>query len=159
MKKLIITLFTILLAVGGIFYINSQTEDGLLEELRILLTPDPMEINTYDEGECTYYVFDKIAADNMMIERSWSDAEHWAERAKADGYTVNHSPKQGALMQTDRGDIGHVAYIEMVHDDGSFTVSEMNLNKPYEITERTISQENIEDYYYIHPKVNKHRTS
>lgn len=156
MKRFALISLLIIAAVCGLIYADTRTENDLIEELGIILTPDPMEINTYDQGECTYYVFNKVKDDGMMIERSWGDAEHWADRAEREDYTVNETPAKGALMQTERGEIGHVAYIESVNNDGSFEISEMNFRKPYEITERTILAEEIADYNYIHPKVNKH---
>lgn len=156
MKKIILTIIIIATAIFGLIYADSKTDDGLIEDLRIILTPDPMENNTYDQGECTYYVFDKVKEDGMMIERTWNDAEYWADRAADDGYVVNDMPEEGSLMQTGRGEIGHVAYIETVYDDGSFDVSEMNFLEAYEVSERTITTEEAADYKYIHPKVNKH---
>lgn len=156
MKRVILAAIIIAAAVFGLIYADSKTDDGLIEELRIILTPDPMENNTYDPGECTYYVFDKVKEDGMMIERTWGDAEYWADRAEDDGYVINDVPEEGSLMQTDRGEIGHVAYIETVHEDGSFDISEMNFLEAYEVSERTITTEEAADYKYIHPKVNKH---
>lgn len=156
MKKFIIALVVILIAASSLIYINNQTEDGLIEKLRIIFTPDPMKYNTYDLGQCTHYVFDKVKEDGNMIERRWGDAEHWAVRAKDDNYVVDSIPKEGSILQTDRGEIGHIAYIETIHDNGSVTVSEMNYYEPYEVTERTIEKEKIEAYQYIHPKINKH---
>ena len=58
----------------------------------------------------------------------------------ADGYTVNNTPKAGAVMQTSQGAYGHVAYVESVNDDGSVKVSEMNYNGgPGVVSSRTIS--------------------
>lgn len=156
MKRIIIITVFILIAVTSLIYANSQTEEGLIEELRIILTPDPMEHNTYDPGECTYYIFDKVNADGNMIDRGWGDAEHWATRAEADDYRVDDIPTEGAIMQTTRGEIGHVAYIEAVHADGSFDITEMNFIEPFEVTDRTIESEDAKDYKYIHPKENKH---
>lgn len=156
MKRIIFAVIIIVAAVSGLIYADGKTDDGLIEELRIILTPDPMENNTYDQGECTYYVFDKVKEDGKMIERTWNDAEYWADRAEDDGYVVNDRPEEGSLMQTERGEIGHVAYIESVYDDGSFDVSEMNFLEAYEVSERTIPAEAAADYKYIYPKVNKH---
>ena len=156
MKRVILAAIIIAAAVFGLIYADSKTDEGLIEELKIILTPDPMENNTYDQGECTYYVFDKVKEDGMMIERTWGDAEYWADRAEDDGYVINDVPEEGSLMQTDRGEIGHVAYIETVHEDGSFDISEMNFLEAYEVSERTITTEEAADYKYIHPKVNKH---
>lgn len=124
------------------------------EQIKIELMPDPMAINTYDKGQCTYYVFDKVKKDGNMIERSWRDAKHWAKFAKQDGYTVNHSPRKGALLQSPRGTQGHVAYIEHVYQNGAVKVSEMNYTQPYEITERIIYNKNLSRYKIIHPKIN-----
>ncbi|MFC3419366.1 CHAP domain-containing protein [Salinicoccus hispanicus] len=154
MKKTAVFLFIVLLAATGLFITDHQTEKGLLGTLEYMLLPDPMANNTYDEGECTYYVFDKVKTQGDMIETSWRHAEFWAARAKTDGYTVNDEPAEGAILQTSRGEIGHVAYIETVNEDGSIDISEMNYREPYEVTERTITADRIDEYAYIHPKVN-----
>lgn len=156
MKKLFVSFGVIIITILGIIYLDHQLEEGLKKEVSLLFTPDTMSRNTYDHGECTHYVFEKVRDDGNMIERSWNDAEHWAERAEADEYAVNDTPKEGAVLQTENGPIGHVAYIESVNDDQSIEISEMNLESPYEITERTIESDDIDDYSYIHPEENPH---
>ncbi|CAM4190548.1 CHAP domain-containing protein [Lacicoccus alkaliphilus] len=153
MKRLITTLIVILMIGGGLYYADLQSEDGLIEDIKYIVLPDPMANNTYDEGECTHHVFELVKNDLNMIERRWGDAEHWAERAAADGYTVNRTPQEGSILQTSRGEIGHVAYVTAVDED-AIEISEMNYYEPFEVTERTIEAENIEDYHYIHPKEN-----
>lgn len=154
MKKIFITLTVLLFAAGGLLYVNSQSENGLIEDIKYILLPDPMENNSYDEGECTYYVFDLVKNDLNMIEKSWGDAEHWAERAETDGYTVNQSPETGSILQTTRGKIGHVAYVTEINKNNSIEITEMNFYEPDEITERTIEAEDIKDYNFIHPEEN-----
>lgn len=156
MKKGIVSLLTIILAAGVILFAHEQSEQGLIADIKYIITPDPMERNTYDTGQCTHYIFEMVKTQGKMIETSWNDAEHWAENAEADEYTVNDQPKTGAIMQTERGELGHVAYIESVNEDGSIHVSEMNLYEPHEVTERTIDEADISEYVYIHPKVNPH---
>lgn len=150
-----------LIGLVGVYLYNAyHAEDppdwmaDIKEEIRQMR--DPMTHNTYDQGQCTYYVFDKVKADGNMIEKSWRDAEHWADRAEEDGYVVNNTPEEGALLQTDAGPIGHVAYIESINENGSINISEMNLHEAYEITERTIDADQLEDYQFIHPKENPH---
>lgn len=154
MKKSVITSVVILMIAGGLFYLDRQSEDGLVEDIKYIVLPDPMANNTYDEGECTYYVFDLVKSDSNMIEDSWGDAEHWAERAESDGYRVDRTPEPGSILQTSRGEIGHVAYVTNVNDDRSIEITEMNFHEPYEVTERMIEAKNIEDYNYIHPEEN-----
>lgn len=156
MKKIIIICTVVLITVMSIFVLDDHFDDGLTHEIRLFFTPDIMSHNTYDAGECTYYVFDRIRDDGNQIERSWRDAEKWAVNAEEDEYVVNSVPKEGAILQTEAGPIGHVAYIETVHADGSIDISEMNLYEPYEITERTIDTDDIDKYKYIHPEKNPH---
>lgn len=154
MKRFLIVSAIFLIAAGGLFYADSRSEDGLIEDIKYMILPDPMANNSYDEGECTSYVFKLVKNDLNKIENSWGDAEHWAERAEADGYTVNQNPETGSLLQTSRGEIGHVAYVTDINNDDSIEITEMNFYEPYEVTERTIEAENIADYNFIHPEEN-----
>ena len=65
------------------------------------------------------------------------------------GYTVNNTPKAGAVMQTTQGGYGHVAYVESVNSDGSVTVSEMNYQGVGVVSTRTISASQASSYNYI----------
>ena len=71
-------------------------------------------------GWCTYYVA-------TWRNVTWrGDAGWWYENARAQGYAVGATPKVGAIMVTWESYLGHVAYVEAVNADGSWTVSEMN---------------------------------
>ena len=71
-------------------------------------------------GWCTYYVA-------TWRNVTWrGDAGWWYENAKAQGYAVGPTPKVGSIMVTWESYLGHVAYVEAVNSDGSWTVSEMN---------------------------------
>ncbi|WP_414052495.1 CHAP domain-containing protein [Macrococcus animalis] len=151
--KRILTLVLLLLSILLIF-INHEKILHQYENIKIAIMLDPMAVNTYDNGQCTYYVFDKVKQDGNMIKRSWRDAKYWAKNARVDGYLVNQQPKKGALLQSPRGEQGHVAYIEHVYQNGAVKVSEMNYTKPYEITERILYKNDIKRYQIIHPKDN-----
>jgi surface antigen len=157
MKKIWILVGLVLFIILGTIFFNNRSDDSLFQEIRLLFTPDPMAQNTYDNGECTYYVFDRVKDDGKKIERGWHDAENWAERAKEDEYTVNKTPKEGAVLQTEDGELGHVAYIENIKDNGALEISEMNLEESYEVTERIIDPEDIDKYLFIHPQENPHK--
>ncbi|TDL94275.1 CHAP domain-containing protein [Macrococcus brunensis] len=151
MKKIFL-FAVILLGAGGYHYRETFTASNnqLVKQMR----PDPMTINTYDEGQCTYYVFDKVRQDGKMIAKSWNDAKYWATRAKEEGYIVNQRPLEGSLLQSARGRQGHVAYVEHVYQNGSIKVTEMNYIKPYYISERVLTKQDIQRYQFIHPKGN-----
>ena len=71
-------------------------------------------------GWCTYYVA-------TWRNVTWrGDAGWWYENARAQGYAVGSTPKVGAIMVTWESYLGHVAYVQAVNADGSWTVSEMN---------------------------------
>ena len=60
----------------------------------------------------------------------WGNAGHWDDAARAVGVTVNRTPKVGAIAVNDVHKVGHVAYVNKVHGDGSFNVEEYNWNNP-----------------------------
>lgn len=102
--------------------------------------------NYYTWGQCTYYVYDKVGG---SIGNTWGNANNWANAAAQSGYTVNNTPKAGAVMQTTQGGYGHVAYVENVNSDGSVTVSEMNYQGVGVVSTRTISASQASSYNYI----------
>ena len=75
---------------------------------------------TFPVGWCTY-----LPATKRKV--TWNgNAGYWYANAKAQGYAVGPTPKVGAIMVTWESYLGHVAYVENVNADGSWTVSEMN---------------------------------
>ncbi len=80
----------------------------------------PYVNSRFPVGWCTYYVA-------TWRNVTWTgDAGYWYDNAKAQGYPVGPTPKVGAIMVTWESYLGHVAYVESVNADGSWTVSEMN---------------------------------
>jgi LysM repeat protein len=80
----------------------------------------PFAATGFPVGWCTYYVA-------TWRNVTWrGDAGWWYDNARAQGYPVGSKPKVGAIMVTWESYLGHVAYVESVNADGSWTVSEMN---------------------------------
>jgi surface antigen len=78
--------------------------------------------NGYDYGYCTYY-----AAARSGAPSNWGNANTWAYYAALSGWAVSSSPRVGAIAQTSRGYLGHVAIVEAVSADGSqIKYSDMN---------------------------------
>lgn len=78
--------------------------------------------NGYDYGYCTYY-----AAARSGAPSNWGNANTWAYYAALSGWTVSSAPRVGAIAQTSRGYLGHVAIVEAVSADGSqIKYSDMN---------------------------------
>lgn len=76
--------------------------------------------DSFPYGYCTYYVAGKRAI-------NWGgNAREWYGNAQASGHVTGSAPKVGAIMVTNESAYGHVAYVESVNADSSFTVSEMN---------------------------------
>lgn len=87
---------------------------------------------TFPVGWCTY-----LPATKRKV--TWNgNAGYWYVNAKAQGYAVGPTPKVGAIMVTWESYLGHVAYVEIVNADGSWTVSEMNYSGFNVIDLRTI---------------------
>ena len=92
----------------------------------------PYPATGFPVGWCTYYVATKRNV-------TWrGDAGFWYQNAAAAGYPVGSKPKVGAIMVTWESYLGHVAYVEAVNADGSWTVTEMNYVAFDVISQRTI---------------------
>jgi surface antigen len=85
--------------------------------------------DTYAWGNCTWWVSIRRSQINDPIPNTWGNAATWASRASADGYIVNHSPTVGSIMQISNVDhgLGHVAFVESIDPDGTWHISEMNV--------------------------------
>lgn len=77
--------------------------------------------NHFPGGWCTWYVASRR---NVPW---WGDAIDWWANARPYGYAEGQTPAVGAIMVTRESiEYGHVAFVESVNSDGSWTVSEMN---------------------------------
>lgn len=111
--------------------------------------------NPYPAGECVTHAFDRRAQLGKGVSGSWGNASNWASVASSQGYEVNNSPSQGAIIQTGAyqngsGWAGHVGVVESVNNDGSVTISESNWNGNRFETFRTIPASQVSSYNYIH---------
>ncbi len=113
----------------------------------------PVPGDTYTWGNCTYWVFAmRLWADNP-IPTSWGNANTWDENAIRDGYLVNQTPAIGAIMQSDEGDWGHVAYVTDVDvETGKWTISEMNAPILNVVSKRTFASSSGLFYDFIHSR-------
>jgi LysM repeat protein len=76
--------------------------------------------NRFPYGFCTWYAYNRKPV-------PWNgNAWEWFGNAKAYGWATGQTPRPGAIMVTWESGFGHVAYVESVGADGSWTVSEMN---------------------------------
>jgi surface antigen len=111
--------------------------------------------DTYDWGNCTYWAALLRQQAGDPIPNGWGNASQWAKNAEAAGYLVNHVPSVGSIMQiatVDNG-LGHVAYVEAVASDGSWTISEMNV-KGFDIVDtRTYPPNTDSSFYFIHDSI------
>ncbi|HEY7202004.1 MAG TPA: CHAP domain-containing protein [Candidatus Dormibacteraeota bacterium] len=88
--------------------------------------------NRFSYGYCTWYVFNRRQVPWL------GDAWQWFGNAQAAGYATGQTPRVGAILVTWESSWGHVAYVEAVNADGSYTVSEMNFVRWNVIDQRTI---------------------
>lgn len=113
----------------------------------------PVPGDTYEWGNCTYWAFAQRLWAGKPIPTSWGNANTWDDRATADGYDVNNTPSVGAVMQTDAGKWGHVAYVAAIEKDtGKWTISEMNYEGLNRVSTRTFDASSAFYYDFIHDK-------
>ena len=113
----------------------------------------PVPGDTYEWGNCTYWAFAERLWANDPIPTSWGNANTWDDNAAADGYVVDHTPTVGAVMQTDAGKWGHVAYVTKVESDtGKWEISEMNVEGLNIVGTRTFAANSAPYYTFVHDK-------
>ena len=109
--------------------------------------------DTYAWGNCTYWAYAMRYWAGNPIPSSWGNANTWDNRAILDGYIVDHVPAEGAVFQTDAGDLGHVAFVTVVDNvTGEWTISEMNNIGINIVNIRKFSKDSGQYYTFIHNK-------
>ena len=109
--------------------------------------------DTYAWGNCTYWAYAMRLWANDPISTSWGNANTWDDNAIRGGYQVDHTPAVTAVLQTDAGDNGHVAYVTSVDKvTGSWTISEMNAPHLNVVSSRTFAASSAAYYTFIHDK-------
>jgi surface antigen len=93
---------------------------------------EPPGSNHFAYGYCTYYVA------NRRNVPWFGNAIEWWANARPYGYAEGQTPVVGAIMVTRESGWGHVAYVESVGGDGSWTVSEMNFKGWNVVSRRTL---------------------
>jgi surface antigen len=153
-------LVTISLPVIAVFSMGSDvidflagTPDAKAAETQGFYMGGDVPGNTYAWGNCTYWAFAMRFWAKDPIPTTWGNANTWDDRARADGYVVDHTPAVNAVFQSDGGDLGHVAYVVSVNDKtGDWTISEMNAPHLNVVSKRTFSKDSAQYYNFIHDK-------
>lgn len=110
--------------------------------------------NSYAWGNCTYWASLRRESMGKPIPNTWGNANTWALYARLGGWQVDRTPQVGAIMQTDRGNLGHVAFVKAVDpSNGAWTISEMNVKGLNIVNEATYPASAATNYYFIHDKV------
>ena len=113
----------------------------------------PVPGDTYEWGNCTYWAFAQRLWAGDPIPTYWGNANTWDDGAIADNYIVDHTPSVGAVMQTDAGKWGHVAYVTKVETGtGKWEISEMNVEGLNMVSTRTFAASSALYYTFIHNK-------
>lgn len=90
--------------------------------------------NTYPAGQCTWYVYNRLVEAGAPHYNYLGNGQDWVRGLVARGWKSSPVPVAGAVMSTQggfdytMGEYGHVSYVEYVNDDGSFLISECNIN-------------------------------
>lgn len=110
--------------------------------------------DNYAPGNCTYWVYARRAQVGLPISNSWGNAATWAFFAGINGYQVDHTPTQYAIMQTANSaqGLGHVAFVESVDPDGTWNISEMNVLGLYIVDHKAMPASAAANYNFIHTK-------
>lgn len=80
--------------------------------------------NGYDYGWCTWYVSNRRAELGRPVPNNLGNAYSWYAVANRAGLATGNTPQPGAVAVNQGGN--HVSVVEVVNEDGSFWISEMN---------------------------------
>lgn len=107
--------------------------------------------DTYAWGNCTYWAFAMRLWDGHPIPTTWGNANTWDDGAIRNGYLVDKNPEVGAIMQSDEGGYGHVAYVIFIDNiTGQWQISEMNAPHLNVVSTRTFDKSAAIYYDFIH---------
>lgn len=137
------------LSIGG-----SETVYAISAEVQGFYEGPEVAGNTYEWGNCTYWVFALRLQNGHPIPTTWGNANTWDDGAIRDGYEVNNTPEIGAIFQTDDGKWGHVAYVSEVNPvSGEWKISEMNIKGLNVVSTRTFAATSASNFNFIHGKI------
>jgi len=141
----------IVLLILPVVAVTSLTNVGALNEAGTSLYTGPASTtNTYDYGFCTFWAAKRREEVGKPIPNNWGDAHTWDDRSKIAGYAVDHTPSLYTIMESDAGSLGHVAFVEKIGADGSWTISEMNVKGWDILSSRTFTAADAGYYNFIH---------
>lgn len=112
----------------------------------------------YPHGQCTWYVYNRMAQFDKYIAGDLGDARNWNNRAETQGFKVSSKPITHSAVVFEAGQqgvdqkYGHVAFVEKVNNDGSIVVSESNVKGLGIISFRTIDADDAKTLSYIQGK-------
>lgn len=111
--------------------------------------------SSYPQGQCTWYVDQRMKQFGQYIHSNLGDAHHWNNHAAREGYQVSSTPKKHTAVVFEAGQLGadtqygHVAFVEKVNADGSIIISESNVKGLGVISYRTIDADDASQLDYI----------
>ncbi|WP_142381192.1 amidase domain-containing protein [Staphylococcus rostri] len=109
----------------------------------------------YPQGQCTWYVYHRMAQFGKSIAGNMGNAAEWTSSAHQKGYKVTDRPTKHSAVVFQPGQLGadsyygHVAFVEQVHSDGSIVISESNVKGLGVISYRTIDATSAQSLDYI----------
>ncbi|UEX90161.1 amidase domain-containing protein [Staphylococcus ratti] len=109
----------------------------------------------YPHGQCTWYVYERMAQFGLPISGDLGDAHNWDNRAASKGYTISLTPTPHSAVVFEAGQLGadshygHVAFVEKVLSDGTIIISESNVKGLGVISYRTIDADDAQYLTYI----------
>lgn len=161
--SLAVLLGSVAFAVGGpatSAYATPRTDDypGNLKSAGQDSLVDPWG---FYNRECTSFVAWRLNNDNGFAFQNsastglYGNADTWATRAQAQGYTVNMTPAVGTVAWFNdnaygASSSGHVAWVESVSSDGTkVTIEEYNWSTVGGYDSRTIDASHVSDYIHF----------
>lgn len=111
--------------------------------------------NRYASGNCTWYVYNRMKQFGKTIYPLMGNANQWVNNySQTSGASLVDTPQVGDIATFNDGVYGsspiygHVGFVEAVLEDGSFVMSEMNVQGEYSMGYRIIKP--TQGIHFIH---------
>ncbi|WP_258186099.1 CHAP domain-containing protein [Bifidobacterium sp. UTBIF-68] len=114
------------------------------------------EGNGYAYGQCTWWAYTRRHELGLPVGSRFGDGRQWADSARALGYWVDASPREGDIVVFRPGQAGadpvygHVAVVEHVDASGGIRISEANISGRVGPFQRDLDARQAGELEYIH---------
>lgn len=91
---------------------TSSGEDASGSEFKSFEITDSS--SPYPQGQCTWYVYERVQQFGKKVGSDWGDAHNWDNRAESDNYDVSQTPSTHSAVVFEEDKLVRMIYMVML---------------------------------------------